>query len=92
MTDSAHENPDGTPEAERFTGGRPVHFEIQAEDVPRAAAFYAAAFGWEGRTGRSTPAPRTSACAPARARASTVRSCCARDRIPRRAVLSPGRC
>ena len=25
---------------------RPVHFEIQAEDVERARAFYAAAFGW----------------------------------------------
>lgn len=26
---------------------RPVHFEIQADDVERAKAFYAAAFGWE---------------------------------------------
>ena len=26
---------------------RPVHFEIQAEDVDRAKAFYGAAFGWE---------------------------------------------
>jgi uncharacterized protein len=25
---------------------RPVHFEIQADDVERAKAFYAAAFGW----------------------------------------------
>jgi predicted enzyme related to lactoylglutathione lyase len=25
----------------------PVHFEIQADDVERAKAFYAAAFGWE---------------------------------------------
>ena len=27
--------------------GRVVHFEIQADDVDRAKAFYAAAFGWE---------------------------------------------
>jgi hypothetical protein len=26
---------------------RPVHFEIQVDDVERAKAFYAAAFGWE---------------------------------------------
>ena len=26
---------------------RPVHFEIHAEDVQRALAFYAAVFGWE---------------------------------------------
>ena len=26
---------------------RPVHFEIQADDVERAKAFYGAAFGWE---------------------------------------------
>lgn len=26
---------------------RPVHFELQADDVERAKAFYAAAFGWE---------------------------------------------
>ena len=26
---------------------RVVHFEIQADDVERAKAFYAAAFGWE---------------------------------------------
>ena len=26
---------------------RPVHFEIQADDVERAKAFYAAAFGWD---------------------------------------------
>lgn len=26
--------------------GRPVHFEIQADDVERAKSFYAAAFGW----------------------------------------------
>jgi hypothetical protein len=26
---------------------RPVHFEVQAEDVDRAKAFYAAVFGWE---------------------------------------------
>ena len=26
---------------------RPVHFEIQADDLERAKAFYAAAFGWE---------------------------------------------
>ncbi|HZL81827.1 MAG TPA: VOC family protein, partial [Demequina sp.] len=25
---------------------RPVHFEIQADDIERAKAFYAAAFGW----------------------------------------------
>jgi len=27
--------------------GRVVHFEIQADDVERAKAFYAAVFGWE---------------------------------------------
>lgn len=27
--------------------GRPVHFEIQADDVERAKGFYGAAFGWE---------------------------------------------
>lgn len=26
--------------------GRPVHFEVQADDVERARAFYADAFGW----------------------------------------------
>lgn len=26
--------------------GRPVHFEIQADDLERAKAFYAAVFGW----------------------------------------------
>ncbi len=26
---------------------RPVHLEIQADDVDRAKAFYVAAFGWE---------------------------------------------
>ena len=26
---------------------RPVHFEVQADDVERAKAFYAAVFGWE---------------------------------------------
>jgi predicted enzyme related to lactoylglutathione lyase len=26
--------------------GRPVHFEIQADDLERARAFYAAVFGW----------------------------------------------
>ncbi|MFK5634995.1 MULTISPECIES: VOC family protein [unclassified Ornithinimicrobium] len=26
--------------------GRPVHFEIQADDVERAKAFYASVFGW----------------------------------------------
>ncbi len=26
---------------------RPVHFEIQADDVDRAKTFYAEAFGWE---------------------------------------------
>ena len=26
--------------------GRPVHFEIQADDIERAKAFYAAAFDW----------------------------------------------
>ena len=26
---------------------RPVHFEIQADDVDRAKAFYGAVFGWE---------------------------------------------
>ena len=26
--------------------GRPVHFEIQADDIERAKAFYAASFGW----------------------------------------------
>jgi predicted enzyme related to lactoylglutathione lyase len=26
--------------------GRPVHFEIQADDVDRAKGFYAAVFGW----------------------------------------------
>lgn len=26
--------------------GRPVHFEIQADDLDRAKAFYAAVFGW----------------------------------------------
>ena len=26
---------------------RPVHFEIQADDVERAKAFYGAAFGWQ---------------------------------------------
>ncbi len=26
---------------------RPVHFEIQADDVERAKTFYAAVFGWE---------------------------------------------
>ena len=26
---------------------RPVHFEIQVDDVERAKAFYTAAFGWE---------------------------------------------
>ncbi|MFV0463339.1 MAG: VOC family protein [Nostocoides sp.] len=26
--------------------GRPVHFEIQADNIERAKAFYAAAFGW----------------------------------------------
>lgn len=25
---------------------RPIHFEIQADDIERAKAFYAAAFGW----------------------------------------------
>ena len=27
--------------------GSVVHFEIHAEDVPRAVAFYVAAFGWQ---------------------------------------------
>lgn len=27
--------------------GRPVHFEIQVDDIERAKSFYAAAFGWE---------------------------------------------
>jgi len=27
-------------------GARPVHFEIHADDVPRAVAFYGDAFGW----------------------------------------------
>ncbi len=26
---------------------RPVHFEVQADDVERAKAFYAAVFGWQ---------------------------------------------
>jgi uncharacterized protein len=26
--------------------GRPVHFEIQADDIERAKTFYAAVFGW----------------------------------------------
>ncbi|MFZ0531340.1 MAG: VOC family protein [Propionicimonas sp.] len=26
---------------------RPIHFEIHAEDVPRAVAFYQEVFGWE---------------------------------------------
>jgi hypothetical protein len=26
--------------------GRPIHFEIQADDLERAKAFYAAVFGW----------------------------------------------
>lgn len=26
---------------------RPVHFEIHVDDMPRAQAFYAAAFGWQ---------------------------------------------
>lgn len=38
----------GSEDPTRFTGGRPVHFEIHAADVPAAAAFYAAAFGWTG--------------------------------------------
>lgn len=28
---------------------RPVHFEIQADDLPRAVAFYGNLFGWEFR-------------------------------------------
>ncbi len=27
--------------------GRDVHFEIPADDVERASAFYAGAFGWQ---------------------------------------------
>lgn len=30
-----------------FTPGRPVHFEIHAEDPARALAFYTSVFGWE---------------------------------------------
>ncbi|MBW8384061.1 MAG: VOC family protein, partial [Youngiibacter sp.] len=26
--------------------GRPVHFEIQADDIERAKKFYAEVFGW----------------------------------------------
>lgn len=28
------------------SSGRPVHFEIQAEDIPRAVRFYTSVFGW----------------------------------------------
>jgi uncharacterized protein len=30
----------------RTMTSRPIHFEIHAEDVPRAAAFYGQVFGW----------------------------------------------
>lgn len=30
-----------------FTPGRPVHFEIHAEDTARALAFYTSVFGWK---------------------------------------------
>ena len=38
----AEQSGDGAP----YSTGRPVHFEIQADDLERAKAFYAAVFGW----------------------------------------------
>ena len=72
---------------------RPVHFEVQADDVERAKAFYGAVFGWEfqdysaidrldvlGRHHR----------AEGRSRASTA-GCCSGRRRSRRTARAPTR-
>ncbi|MBB5832889.1 VOC family protein [Brachybacterium aquaticum] len=40
------EQSDTAPAEGDYTLGRPVHFEIQAEDPARAVAFYSEVFGW----------------------------------------------
>ncbi|MCT1776494.1 VOC family protein [Brachybacterium sp. p3-SID957] len=39
---AAVDGEDGFP----YSSGRPVHFEIQAADIPRAVRFYVSVFGW----------------------------------------------